>query len=197
MQVPMRCCHLKHKGEAWVLDLGAEGAEVRDASGDVRAQFTREEAAESFLLPSFSESIKQFRVPVDGELWYFDVAKNDLKEIKAYINQAVVAAGPEAVVAVRNRAIRDGLIGLGGVAAGVALTLGSFFNAAQNPVGGRIRRDLRPGPRRADHDRQRHLRVRAVRPAEEDVAGPSGRSLTGDKASHVASSSTRTRELPR
>lgn len=136
MQVPMRCCHLKHKGEAWVLDLGDEGAEVRDASGGVRAQFTREEAAEAFLLPSFSESIKRFRVPVDGELWYFDVAKNDLKEIKAYINQAVVASGPEAVVAVRNRAIRDGLIGLGGVAAGVALTLGSFFNAAQNPGGG-------------------------------------------------------------
>ena len=47
MQVPMRCCHLKHKGEGWVLDLGEDGAEVRDSSGSVRAQFTREEAARS------------------------------------------------------------------------------------------------------------------------------------------------------
>jgi hypothetical protein len=133
----MRCCHRKHKGERWVLDLGDEDAEVRDASRDVRAQFTHEEAAGKFLLPSFSESIKQFRVPIDGELWYFDVEKSDLKEIKTYINQAVVAAGPEAVAAVRNVAIRDSLIGLACVAAGVGLTALSFVQAAQNPQEGR------------------------------------------------------------
>jgi hypothetical protein len=125
----MRCCHLKHKGEAWTLELGDKGAEVRDASGAVRAQFTREEAAGEFLRPSFSESVKQFRVPVDGELWYFDVAKDGLKQIKAYIDQTVVAAGPEAVVAVRNAAVRDTLIGLACVVGGTALTLGSFFAA--------------------------------------------------------------------
>jgi hypothetical protein len=129
----MRCCHLKHKGEAWVLDLGDEGALVRDASGRVRAQFTREEAAGAFLLPSFSESIKQFRLPVDGEIWFFDVAKNDLKEIKTYINEAVVAAGPEAVLAVRNTAIRDALIGLACIIAGVGLTVWSYIRATQNP----------------------------------------------------------------
>jgi hypothetical protein len=85
---------LSSKGEPWTLDLSDEKAEVRDAAGQVRATSTRDEAAEQFLMPSLSESIKQFRVPVDCELGYFDVAKPELKEIKAYIDRALVAAGP-------------------------------------------------------------------------------------------------------
>jgi hypothetical protein len=134
--VQMRCCHLKHKGEMWTLDLTEDGAVVQDAGSNVRAEFTREEAAESFLFPSFSESIKQFRIPIEGELWYFDVAKEDLKQIKSFVDQAVVAVGPEAVGAVRNTAIRDTLIGIGGVIGGTVLTLGSFFKAAENADGG-------------------------------------------------------------
>jgi hypothetical protein len=132
----MRCCHLKHKGESWTLDLGDEGAAIRDAAGKVRAEFAREEAAEQFLLPSFSESVKQFRAPVEGELWYFDVARDGLKEIKACLDQSVVAAGPEAMKAIRNRAIRETLIGSAGVIGGTALTVGSYLHAAQNPGGG-------------------------------------------------------------
>lgn len=136
MLVQMTCCHLKHKNEVWTLDLNDDGAQILDASGDVRAQFTRDQAAGQFLLPSFSESVKQFRAPIDGELWYFNVARDDLKQIKAYIDQAVVAAGPEAVSAVRNRAIRDALIGVGGVGLGVALSVGSYLHAAEDPQGG-------------------------------------------------------------
>jgi hypothetical protein len=136
MLVPMRCCHLKHKGEVWGLDLGDDRAQIRDAAGNVRAEYTRCEAAERFLLPSFSESIKQFRAPIDGELWYFDVARGDLKQIKAYIDQAVVAAGPEAIGAVRRRAVRETLLGIGGLAVGTALTMGSYLHAAQDPGGG-------------------------------------------------------------
>jgi hypothetical protein len=131
----MRCCHLKHKGEMWILDLGDDRAEIRDTEENIRAVYTRDEAAEQFLLPSFSESIKQFRAPIDGQLWYFDVARGDLKQIKAYIDQAVVTAGPGAVRAVRNSAIRDTLIGIGGVAVGTALTVGSYLHAEQNPGG--------------------------------------------------------------
>jgi len=129
----MRCCHVKHKAEAWTLDLSDEGAEIRDAAGDLRSRFTREEAASEFLLPSFSESIKQFRAPVEGELWYFDVVKNDLKEIKAYINQGRGGCWPRGGAGVRNVAIRDGLIGLACIAAGVGLTVWSIVRAAQNP----------------------------------------------------------------
>jgi hypothetical protein len=131
----MKCCHLKHKNEVCTLDLNDDGAQIRDAAGNVRAQFTRDQAAQ-FLLPSFSETVKQFRAPVDGELWYFNVARDDLKQIKAHIEQAVVAAGPEAVSTVRNRAIRDALIGLGSVGLGVALTVGSDSHAGQDPQGG-------------------------------------------------------------
>jgi hypothetical protein len=132
----MRCCHLEHKGEAWTLDLGDDRAEIRDAAGNVRGEYTPTEAAEQFLLPIFSESVKQFRALIDGELWYFDVPRDGLQQIKAYRDRAVVTVGPEAVRAVRNQALRDSLIGLGGVVAGVVLTVGSFLRAAQNPDGG-------------------------------------------------------------
>jgi hypothetical protein len=136
MLVRMRCCHLEHKGEAWTLDLGDDRAEIRDAAGNVRGEYTSAEAAEQFLLPSFSESIKQLRAPIDGELWYFDVPRDGLKQIKAYLDRAVVAVGPEAIRAVRNQALRDCLIGLGGVLVGTVLTVGSYLRAAQNPDGG-------------------------------------------------------------
>lgn len=54
MLLAMRCCHLEHKGETWNLVLEDNGAEIRDAGGNVRAVYTREEAAQQFLLPSFS-----------------------------------------------------------------------------------------------------------------------------------------------
>jgi hypothetical protein len=136
MSIPMKCCHRDHKGETWALDLGEERAALRDAAGAVRGEFTREEAARQFLMPSFSESIKQFRIPVDGQLWYFDVAKPDLAQIKAYIDQSVVAAGPDAVRAVRSAAIRDGAIGALAVAAGVGITVFSLMRAENDPEGG-------------------------------------------------------------
>lgn len=69
-------------------------------------------------------------------MWYFDMGRTGLKQIKTYMDQAVVAAGPQAVRAVRNRALRDTLIGLGGAALGTVLSIGSYLHAAQAPGGG-------------------------------------------------------------
>jgi hypothetical protein len=134
--VEMRCCHLKYKGEIWRLDLGGEGTTIRDAAGNARSEFKPEEAAAVFRLPSFSESIKQFRPPVDGEEWYFDVGKDGLKEIRAFMDAAVVAAGPEALQAMRSSAIRELLLGAVLAVAGVVMSIGSFMAAANNPQGG-------------------------------------------------------------
>ncbi len=139
MPIAMNCCHVKHKGETWTLDLVDDKAEVRDAGGQVRASFTLQEAAGQFQLPSFSDSVKQFRVPVDSELWYFDVAKPDLKEIKAYIDRAVVAAGPEAIEAVRTAALRDFLIGAGCAVLGVGITVAGYMQAAHQEEGGKFK----------------------------------------------------------
>ena len=70
-------------------------------------------------------------------MWHFDVDRSDLQEIKAYLDESVVAAGPEAVRAVGNRALRDLLLGVGAVVLGIVVTVASFLNAAQNPEGGR------------------------------------------------------------
>jgi hypothetical protein len=134
--VEMRCCHVKHKGEIWHLDLGGEGATIRDAAGNVRAEFTPEQAAAAFTLPSFSESIKQFRAPINGEEWYFDVGKEGLKEIRAFMDAGVVAAGPEALKSLRSKAIRDLLVGAAMAVGGAVLSVMSFQQAANNPQGG-------------------------------------------------------------
>lgn len=133
----MKCCHVKHKGEIWHLDLGGEGAAVRDPAGNVRAEFTPEEAAGSFKLPSFSESIKQFRLPVDGQEWYFDVDKDGLRQIKAFMDAAVVAAGPGAINALRTAALRDLVLGVLVTLGGIGLTVFGYMKAANDPQGGK------------------------------------------------------------
>ncbi len=67
---------------------------------------------------------------LNGELKSFTIAAND---------QLTAAAGPEAVRAVRNRAIRDALIGAACAIGGVALTVGGYMEAAQKPGGGEFK----------------------------------------------------------
>ena len=134
--IEMKCCHVKHKGEVWTLDLEDDGVSITDASGAQRTYLERAEAEKSVLLPSFSESIKQLRAPVDGQTWYFDVAKPDLKTIKAYLDAPVVAAGPEALTAIRTRGWRDVAIGIGAAVLGVGISVAGYLSAANNPNGG-------------------------------------------------------------
>jgi hypothetical protein len=136
VSISMRCCHLQHKGETWTLDLRDEQAQIRDAAGKVRGEYPRTEVNDLFLMPSFSESIKQFRAAIDGEMWFFDVAKDDLKQIKAYLNQSLASGGIDAMLPVRNRGFRDLLIGLAAIVVGVGVTVASYLNAAQKPEGG-------------------------------------------------------------
>jgi hypothetical protein len=137
MPVQLRCVDKGHQGEMWTLDLEGEKAVVRNPAGNAAGEFAPEEAVQRFQMPSFSESIKYFGVKLDEKLWRFDVAKNDLKQIKAFINRTIVSAGPEAMQAVRNRALRDTLLGVAGVVAGIGLTVASYLEAANKPEGGR------------------------------------------------------------
>ncbi len=137
MQISMRCYDAKHKGEEWVLQLGKKGARVLDEYGEVRAEFTRGEAAGSFVLPSFAQSIKHFCVPIDGQIWHFDVSKPEIQQIKSFMDHSVVAAGPAAVQAVQTQAIRNLLIGIAATIGGTVLTVGSLVMAAQQEGGGR------------------------------------------------------------
>jgi hypothetical protein len=132
----MRCRHRKHKGEVWLLVLNKAFARVRDEDDEIRAEYDREETPHCLLLPSFSESIKHFRVAIDGEMWPFEVDKRDLKDIKDYLNESVVVAGPEAIRAVGQRALRDLLVGLALSVVGIGVTVGTLAYAASSPEGG-------------------------------------------------------------
>ena len=87
-------------------------------------------------MPSFSENIKYFAILLDGTFHRFEVSKQDLRAIQALINRTIVSQGPEAIRSVKNRAIRDTLLGVLSVVVGVALTLGSYMAAAKKPEGG-------------------------------------------------------------
>src|SRR5262249_1399997 len=129
MTVQLRCVDKNHKGEQWQLDLDGDKAVIRKPSGEIAGEFSPEAAIERFQMPSFSESIKYFGVQLGDQLWRFDVAKSDLKKIRMFINRTIAAAGPQAVRAVRNKAIRDTLIGAGCIILGVFASLGSFLAA--------------------------------------------------------------------
>ena len=134
--VQLRCIDKGHKGELWALDLAAETVRVKDSQGTVVAEFAPEDAFEFFQLPSFSESIKYFGVRLGKKLLRFDVSRDGLKQIKAFLNRTIVAAGPEAVLAVRNEAIRDTAIGVSCVIGGVGMTVWSYSTVAAEPRGG-------------------------------------------------------------
>jgi hypothetical protein len=132
----MRCVDNKRKGELWTLDLDDRKAVVRGPAGDLVGEFLPEDGVEHFQMPSFSESIKYFGVLLRGELHRFDVAKSDLKQIQLFINRTIAAAGPEAIQAVRNKALRDTLIGAACIVVGVVLSVGSFLAVADKPEEG-------------------------------------------------------------
>jgi hypothetical protein len=137
MTVSLRCVDKDHKGEEWALDLGSDKVIVRDAMGGLVAEFPVAEAAGRFQMPSFSENIKYFGIAFADQIRRFDVPKDGLKEIRAFNNRLTAAAGPEAVQAVKNRAVRDTLIGVACAIGGVVLTVGSYMAAANDPKGGR------------------------------------------------------------
>jgi hypothetical protein len=137
MAISLKCLHKDHKGETWTLDLESDPVVVKDESGKVVWQMPANVAITQFQMPSFSESIKYFGILFGNEIRQFDVSKDGMKDIKAFLNRSLLAAGPEAVAAVRTRAIRDVLLGAACTIGGVVLTVGSYTAAAQKPEGGK------------------------------------------------------------
>lgn len=137
MAVELRCVDRDRKGEIWSLDIGTEKVVVRDASGTAAAEFTPEEAVGRFQMPSFSENVKYFGIALGDPIRRFDVSKDGLREIKGLINRMIQTSGPEAVAALRNRALRNILLGVACAVGGVALSVASYREAANKPEGGK------------------------------------------------------------
>lgn len=100
-------------------------------------EFTPEEAVGHFQMPSFSENVKYFSIALGDAIHRFDVPKDGLREIKALINRSILSAGPEAIQSLRNRAIRDTIVGTASAVGGIVLSVGSYQAAANNPEGGK------------------------------------------------------------
>lgn len=137
MAISLECLHKDHKGKTWTLDLEGDPVTVKDESGTVVWEMPANVAVSQFQMPSFSDSIKYFGILFGKEIRQFDVSKEGLKEIKTFLNKSVLSAGPEAVAAVRNKAIRDLLLGAGCAIGGVVLTVASYQDVAQKPEGGK------------------------------------------------------------
>ena len=137
MTIQLRCVDKDRLNEIWTLDLDEDKAVFTDAGGVVVAALDPEEAVSLFRMPSFSESIKYFGLRTETGLRQFNFNKADLKQIKHFVNRTIAAAGPEAVAAVKRKAIRDLLIGGACVAGGIVVSVLAYVDAASNPEGGR------------------------------------------------------------
>ena len=133
--IGLRCVDKDHKDQMWSLELDDDRAVFTDSAGVVAALVYPEEAASVFQMPSFSDSIKYFGLMTETRLWQFDVDKAGPKQIREFINRTIAAAGPEAVAAVRKKAVRDLAIGGAGVLGGVAASVLTYAKAASNPQG--------------------------------------------------------------
>lgn len=136
MAIQMTCVDKDAKNEQWSLDLDGETVTVRNAAGETAAEYTHDIAAEQFRMPSFSESIKYLGINMGDGMRQFQVDKAGIKQIEQYLLAYVVAAGPEAVNAMKNVAIRDTIIGVALAIVGVVITVMSYQAAANNPEGG-------------------------------------------------------------
>lgn len=122
-----------HKQEAWKFTLGDDTLRLWNPNGEMAAEFSPELAVECFQFPSFTESIRHFSIQLPESKLHFNVDKPQLNHLRTFANLATVAAGPAAVRAVRNKAIRDLVLGLGAITAGGLLCAALFTN------GGRVR----------------------------------------------------------
>src|SRR5262245_45934226 len=105
MAVQLRCVDRGRTGWVCWVDSDGEKVVVRDAAGKPVGEFTPEEAAGHFQMPSFSENIKYLGIALGGAIHRFDVPKDGLRQIKALMNRSIASAGPEAVRSVKSRAI--------------------------------------------------------------------------------------------
>ncbi len=136
MAISLRCVDRDLKGETWSMEIG-DTVTVRDAAGKAVAEFTPQEAPAHFQMPSFSANIKYFAIALGDSMRRFDVSRDGLREIQALSHRAVASAGPEAMRAVKMRAIRDIALGLACAILGGVLTVGSYMSAANQPGGGK------------------------------------------------------------
>jgi len=136
MAIQLRCVERALKDQVWTLELGEEKALLKNATGATVGEFTPADVLERLQLPSFSKSIKYLIIPVGQDKIQFDVGKNELQQVKDFMNRSVVKAGPEAVRSVRNKAIRDTLIGAACTVGGILATILGYLSATRNPGGG-------------------------------------------------------------
>jgi hypothetical protein len=122
----------KKGGETWQLELEPEEARLSDPTRNLVARIPRGAAEQRILLPSFSENRSKISVLTDdNKLVSFNPDKPAIAEIKSYFNAALAAAGPEAIAALRGKAIRDLAIGVIAAAAGIGLTVLSYLHPTE------------------------------------------------------------------
>jgi hypothetical protein len=96
----------KHKG----------GMDVIDPNGRLVCWFSHEQANERFALPSFWRSVKNINFTTDkGALIEFEPDRQDVRIVKKYLDDALLAGGIEGLRRFRNRALLC-------IAGGLALT---------------------------------------------------------------------------
>lgn len=120
-EIPLIGADPVHQGQAWKFTLGYDTVRLWNANGELVAEFSPELATQAFEFPSFSESIRHFSVQLPESRLRFDVDKKHLDYLRTFANLATISAGPAAVRAVRNKALRDLVLGIGAIAAGALL----------------------------------------------------------------------------
>jgi hypothetical protein len=119
----LHCADRKTGEGEWEFRRCKDGMDVIDPTGKVVCRFKHASANDIFELPSFWRSIKHIVFTTDKAVVHFEPDARDVRTVREYLDDALLAGGVGAVRRLRNRA----LLGLlGGLALALACA-GAFY----------------------------------------------------------------------
>jgi hypothetical protein len=100
------CTDKDHGKGEWEFRRYKGGMDVTDADGQHVCWFSHEQANDRFALPSFWRSIKNINFTTDkGALITFEPDPRDVRIVRQYLDDALLAGGVEAVTRLRNKGL--------------------------------------------------------------------------------------------
>jgi hypothetical protein len=128
------CTDKQHGKGEWEFRRSKDGMNVTDPDGRLVCWFPHDKANDRFALPSFWRSIKNINFTTDkGALITFEPDKTDVRIVRQYLDDALLAGGVESVTRLRNKSLASlagGLL-LAAVCVVLLIVLDPGFEAGQ------------------------------------------------------------------
>ena len=113
----LTCVVKPFKKQKWNLYLSRSGMQLIDTEGESVIAVTPEAASSLLQIPGGTSKYSHLGVDLAGVELKFKIIKQDLEVLHRYVDTVAVAAGPESLNEIRKGAMRQLVLGIGGLIA--------------------------------------------------------------------------------